>query len=368
MTIALVSSRMSGNGTGRVTSELFKALRHIAKVSCIHMDFSTRSLIELTAGSRRVLTKFQKVPFEHKYLFYYSCQGRIPKFDLYDIMTQNLSFLRLEPKVVTCLDLIHVVYPKRMFETLRGRLLYSGLKKASSIIAISEATKKDLIRIYNIPEDRIFVVYPGVNHDIFRARDNSNEVYAKYKLEESSRYVMHLSSEVPTKNTGLLIKAFHRLKKDSRFADVKLLKIGRAQYEVDRRKTLKLIENLGMQRECMFVDNVSDLDLSKLYNIAELFVFPSLYEGFGLPPLEAMACGTPVVTSNVSSLPEVVGDAGIKVDPHDVHALSEAMYKVLSDEELRKNMVKKGLERAKQFSWERTATETLQVYAKTLEL
>lgn len=126
----------------------------------------------------------------------------------------------------------------------------------------------------------------------------------------------------------------------------------------------KFVEHIShnLQNDVIFTGYVLDGDLPALYNAADLFVYPSLYEDFGLPPLEAIACGTPVITSNTSSLPEVVGDAGIMVDPHDVDRLADAMYKVLTNDGLREDMIKKGLERAKMFGWEKCARETLEVY------
>ncbi|MEA3458002.1 MAG: glycosyltransferase family 1 protein, partial [Candidatus Thermoplasmatota archaeon] len=128
------------------------------------------------------------------------------------------------------------------------------------------------------------------------------------------------------------------------------------------KEIFETINKLNLQNDVVFTGYVSDEDLPALYNAADLFVYPSIYEGFGLPPLEAMACGTPVITSNTSSLPEVVGDAGIMVDPPDVDRLADAMHEVLTNEGLRANMIKKGLGRAEMFSWEKCARETLEVY------
>ena len=131
-------------------------------------------------------------------------------------------------------------------------------------------------------------------------------------------------------------------------------------------KIFDLIEELNLKNEVIFTDYVSDEYLVKIYNAADLFVYPSLYEGFGLPPLEAMACACPVITSNTSSLPEVVGDAGIMIDPNDVDSLTESMLKILTDNQLREEMSRKSLERAKMFSWKKTARETWKVYEDVL--
>ena len=131
-----------------------------------------------------------------------------------------------------------------------------------------------------------------------------------------------------------------------------------------RSETLKKLSSLGITEDVIFVDHVFELTLAYYYSSAALLVYPSLYEGFGLPPLEAMACGCPVVTANTSSLPEVVGEAGIMVNPYDTSSLVQAMRRVLTDDKLRDNMVRKGLEQSKKFSWEKTTELTLQVYNK----
>lgn len=142
-----------------------------------------------------------------------------------------------------------------------------------------------------------------------------------------------------------------------------MLKIGNPQWPKAREKLEKLIKELNLKEDVIFLGYVPTEELPKFYNAADLFVYPSLYAGFGLPPLEAMACGTPVITSNLSSLPEVVGNAGIMINPYDKNQLVKAMYKVLTDKNLRENLIKKGLERAKIFNWEKAARETLRVYS-----
>ena len=139
---------------------------------------------------------------------------------------------------------------------------------------------------------------------------------------------------------------------------------GSGRHKRFRNNTMKKLSSLKITDGVIFVDYVSELDLARYYSSAALLAYPSLYEGFGLPPLEAMACGCPVVTSDVSSLPEVVGEAGIMVDPYDTDSLFQAMRRVLTDDKLKADMIRKGLERSKQFSWEKTAKQTLGVYSK----
>ncbi len=143
-----------------------------------------------------------------------------------------------------------------------------------------------------------------------------------------------------------------------------IVKIGSPQNPKSKNNLLGLIKKLGLEKEVVFTGFVSEEELPKWYNAADLFIYPCLYAGFGLPPLEAMACGTPVITSNLTSLPEVVGDAGIMINPYDKKQLVEAIHRVLTDENLRENLIKKGLQKAKDFSWDKAAKETLTVYRK----
>ena len=360
MKICLINNHPKATGFGNYAFEIYSELSKKGKIDHIFLNFEERKLEKITSTSRESIAKLRGFSFNHRYFFYYRIQKEIPEYDLYFIANQNLSFLKLKPKIIFCHDVIRHVYPRNKKCWLLGKLLYSGLRKAEFIIAASESTKKDLIKLYSIPEERISVVYEGTNHNRFRPQDKvPANIYKKYKLSPGYRYILHISSETPRKNVDGLVKAFHQLKAKHKFANLKLLKVGNPEYDKDRERLANLIKRLSLQEEVIFLGYVPEEDLSKLYNIAELFVFPSFYEGFGLPALEAMACGTPVITSNTSSLPEIVGDAGIMVNPKNISGLAEAMDEVLEDEELRKRMTSKGLKRASLFSWGTCAEETL---------
>ncbi len=234
-----------------------------------------------------------------------------------------------------------------------------GLKKADRIITISEYSKSEIIKHVGYPEDQINIASPAVDHSSYYVK-RDREIVKKLGISENEKVILYVGSEQPRKNVPFLLEAISELKK--RLPDIKLLKIGTPQVPGVREKLLKLTETLGIEKEVIFVGYVSEKDLTKYYNAADLFVFPSLYEGFGLPPLEAMACGTPVITSNLTSLPEVVGDSAFTIDPYDVNAFAEAMYNLLTDEKLREKMVNKGLKRAHLFNWEKSAEETFKVY------
>jgi glycosyltransferase involved in cell wall biosynthesis len=234
------------------------------------------------------------------------------------------------------------------------------IKRASHIIAISQSTKSDLTKYLRIPEARISVIYNGMDHNIFRPYEpyqmRPYHVTLSYKP-----YILYVGSERRRKNLGRLFEAFATLMQE--FPKLKLVKVGGpGRSKQLRSETLKKLSSLGITKEVIFVEYVSELDLPYYYSSAALLAYPSLYEGFGLPPVETMACGCPVVTSTTSSMPEVVGKAGIMVNPNDTDSLAAAMSRVLTDDKLRDNMVRKGLEQSKKFSWEKAARQTMEVY------
>jgi len=264
-----------------------------------------------------------------------------------------------KPFIVTVHDLVRSCFGFTK-ETITERILLKldkrYIKRASHIIAVSHTTRNDLIKYLKIPDDRISVVYNGVDHNIFKPYD--------VKLLDKP-YILYVGSERPRKNLGRLFEAFAKLKGE--FPELKLVKIGApGRSKKYREDTMNKLGSLGITREVIFVDHASELDLAHYYSSAALLAYPSFYEGFGFPPLEAMACGCPVVTSNTSSLPEVVGEAGIMVDPNDIDSLAGAMRHVLTDAKLRDSMIRKGLKQAKKFSWEETARQTQEIYNKVL--
>jgi len=233
---------------------------------------------------------------------------------------------------------------------------YRGVTKATRVIAVSQATKRDLMYYLGIPEERISIVYEGIDHTLFRPSLRSNNF--------GYPYILFVGSEHPRKNLPTLIRAFGMLKQQRRFRHLRLVKVGRAGgTEADfRQQTNEIIDSLNLDGEVVFSEFISEEDLRACYSGAQCFVLPSLYEGFGFPPLEAMACGCPVITSDSSSLPEVVDGAAIKVSPEDVEGLAGALEKVLTDRELRESLITKGMNQAAKFSWEETAEKTLEVY------
>ncbi len=272
-------------------------------------------------------------------------------------------FLKV-PYIITVHDLIRYfdlkgystfIHRPNLRDKFYLSLDYRGVKKATRVIAVSQATKHDLVQYLGIPKERISVVYQGIDHQLFRPTSRRLVDYP---------YILFIGTEHPRKNFVGLLKSFSKLKNQGNFKDLKVLKVGRAgRLGTEFRKhTLRVVNELGLSSEVVFTDYVAPEDLPAYYSGAECLILPSFYEGFGLPPLEAMACGCPVIVSNLASLPEVAGDAAIKVNPDDIDSITNAIYEVLTNERSKRELVSRGFERARQFSWEKTAKETLKVY------
>jgi glycosyltransferase involved in cell wall biosynthesis len=298
-----------------------------------------------------------RILWEQVTLPYYSMNDRL---DLFHYTDHSLSILkRTHPVIITVHDIAYVRFPNLLNKSRRiykKNILKMSIKKADIIVADSYSTKRDIIEFFNVEEKKIKVVYLGVE---YRFRPISNVEEYRLRNNLPSKMILNVGTLEPRKNIVALIRAFKKLKGRG-LKDYKLVIAGDKGWLY--KQIFKEIESNDLQKEVLFLGIVEDEDLPMLYNCADIFVYPSLYEGFGLPPLEAMACGIPVITSNTSSLPEVVGNAGIMVDPDDVNSLCEAMYNVLKDKELWHQMSKKGLERAKLFPWEDTAKKVLEIY------
>jgi len=275
------------------------------------------------------------------------------------------ALLLNQPFIVTVHDLARCCFNFDR-ETIIERILLNldkrYIKQASHIIAISQSTKSDLVKYLNTPESKISVIYNGVDHNIFKPY-NPYQIRPYHVTLSHKPYILYVGSERRRKNLGRLFEAFAMLRQE--FHELKLVKIGDpGRSKQLRSEMLKKLDSLGITQAVIFIDHIPELDLAHYYSSALLLAYPSLYEGFGLPPLEAMACGCPVVTSDNSSLPEIMGEAGIMVNPYDTDSLAQAMREVLTDSKLRNDMVSKGLKQAKKFSWERAAMETQEVYEK----
>ena len=370
MKVGIVADRLNRQRTGignyvyNLTKEFAKTNENREKVCLISYEDS-----DLFPNLNKIIIKnpFKNITKKSFYFWHIYLQFKLKKnnfnLDIVHSPENTTLFIKLKSKkIVTVYDITPYVVPESFtpITLLRYKLLFSKtIKTADKIIAISNRTKKDLINYFNIPAKEIEVIYLAADEKFkLLNKEEINGIRQKYNL--NFPFILYVGTLEARKNIPTLIKAFYKLKKKN--IEHKLVIAGKKGWKY--KNIFEIMEKLNLQNDVIFTGYVPDEDLPALYNVADLFVYPSLYEGFGLPPLEAMACGTPVITSNTSSLPEVVGDAGIMVDPYDVDGLADAMYEVLTDEGLRANMIKKGLERTEMFSWEKCARETLEVYKK----
>ena len=267
------------------------------------------------------------------------------------------------PSVVTIHDCIHLMFPDYLPNALALGYARASITVAASratrVMTVSESSKRDILRYVNIPPDRIDVIYNAYDERfaVDTLEEDVERVRERYQLQD--QFVLYAGNVKPHKNLERLIQAFHLVRKRG-LDHLKLVLIGDdiSQYAELRRA----VHQHQLHKYVRFLGYLPEETLAIMYRLAGVFVFPSLYEGFGLPPLEAMASGTPVVTSNVSSLPEVAGDAAVLIDPYQPEAIADGIYRVLTDEALRLDLRRKGLARARQFSWEDSARRVRAIY------
>ncbi len=271
------------------------------------------------------------------------------------------------PSVVTIHDLGYLHYPDKhpLFE--RMYLDWStrhSARVARRVIAVSHATAHDLMALNGVPAEKIRVVYSGVDEQLRPVEDERRIAEMRRRLGIPGPYVLHVGRLQPRKNLTRLVEAFARVR--DAVEGLSLVLAGRGRDT--SRRLLERAKALGLSGRVVLPGYVPDDDLPLLYSGALVYAFPSLYEGFGFPALEAMACGTPVVCANTSSLPELVGDAALTVPPTDVEALAGALRRLLTDEALRRELIARGFERVRQFSWEACARNTLKVLIEAASL
>jgi glycosyltransferase involved in cell wall biosynthesis len=361
-------------GIGRYAQELLAALTRTDTVNqyrVFHnqpapgesvpspLDTLPRIVIPLSAKPWRMsvlLADFLRVPMERW----------IPDADVFHGTDHLLPLFRCTKTVFTIHDLIFQFFPDYHLPLNRaflGLMLPRFLRRADAIIAVSECTKRDAIRFYNLPPENITVIYEGINPALHPTADSNLIAQARAHYGKNQPFVFIVSTIEPRKNVIALVDALRVLRE--RGLPHRLLIAGRKGWLYQ--DTLNHIRQTGMDTTVDLLDFVPDADLPALFAACDAFVFPSLYEGFGLPPLEAMACGAPVVCSNAASLPEVVGDAALLVNPRDVGEIASAIERVVKDRAMRDELRARGSAQAAKFSWERAARETLAVYQRVLE-
>ncbi|HEV3141710.1 MAG TPA: glycosyltransferase family 1 protein [Vicinamibacterales bacterium] len=267
--------------------------------------------------------------------------------------------------VVTIHDCIHLMFPQylpsRFALTYARASIRMAARRATRVMTVSESSKRDILRFVDVPADKIDVIYNAFDERFGVEPREEDVVRVRERYQLHDEFVLYAGNVKPHKNLERLITAFHLVRQRG-LDHLKLVLIGD---DISRYAALRrAVHRYQLHQYVRFLGYLPEETLAVMYRLSGVFVFPSLYEGFGLPPLEAMASGTPVVTSNVSSLPEVAGDAAMLVDPYDPEALADAMVRVLTDETLRKDLRRRGLERARQFSWEQSVRRVREIYGE----
>jgi glycosyltransferase involved in cell wall biosynthesis len=272
--------------------------------------------------------------------------------------------LSRQPSVVTIYDLSFALFPE-LFRGPNQVYLRTATRRSAQharrVIAISDHTRRDVHRLYGVPLERIDVACPGVDPRFKPLLPGEVEAFRR-RHNLPDRFFLYLGTLEPRKNLGRLIEACSALE----MSNWRLMLVGGKGWMYE--DLFAQAKALGLDDRVTFAGFASSEDLPLWYNAATAFVYPSVYEGFGLPPLEAMACGAPVIASNAAALPEVVGDAGLTVEPDDVAGLAQAMRRVWDDETLRRELSQRGIERAGRFTWEATARATVESYRRALSL
>ena len=343
--IALINNIPETWGAGKYAFMLYRELSKKLSVDHVYLNHENGSL---EINGKAVAREKAK----NKVIFLKKIGRFIPRYDIYHFTNQNLSFLiRKEDcakSIVTCHDIYPYIYPKNIFEKVGRGFLYSGLKRTKVIIADSEYTKKELVKHMGIDQNKIKVVYLGVSERF--VRESKKKSRERFGLSLSGKIILHIGEvEDKRKNTKRVFRTFLRLRR--RVKNLTLLRIGKGN--IDYSGVINMYK-------------ISEKDMVAAYNAADVLFFPSLYEGFGLPPLEAMKCGTPVITSDKTSIPEIVKNAAIIVNPYNEKEMESALYKVLTDKKLASKLSRKGLIRAEEFTWSKTASQIFKIY-KELE-
>lgn len=370
MKVALINSFPPEWGPGVYSFSLFNAIKQYgtidAKMICTYPSHFTN--LSGTNNGITFLSSIHWSPFNHLLNFFINPLRLSREYDLYHFTTQSLGqFVKFNhPCIITIHDIYVINFANRntfvgfIFDYFRKKsMIYA--KSADAIICPSEFTKNELIRTIGVNAQKINVIPNGVDHNLFKPRDKI-VTRKRLGLPLDKRIVLHVGSELPRKNIDTLIKAFQIL--STRMPKkVLLVRVGQ-----QTNKMKKLIKSYNLEEFILHFNVRPRNELPYFFNAADVAVYPSTYEGFGIPPLEAMASGCPIITGNRTSLPEVVGDAGILVDPLDDKLMAEKIEMVLENHKLREDLIMKGIKRAATYTWEKCAEAHINFYRRVAML
>lgn len=317
--------------------------------------------------SNIIYNKNYKSAYERMFAEQFIMPFKYNKFDLVHFLDYSSPLVPIKaPFITTIHDLTFYRYPKTFTNKsrkIKQMLTPISINRASAIIAVSESTKKDILEYFPQAEGKVKVIYPG-KPDFKKIEDKTYIEYVKKIYGIEGNYILSVGTLEPRKNIISLLKAF--VKVHRKIKDMKLVLVGSKGWLYE--EVFTKVNNMEIRDNIVYTGYVEQQHMSVLYSGAEVFVYPSIYEGFGLPPLEAMSCGVPVVVSNTSSLPEVVGGAGAYCNPHDIDSISGAILSILNSDEIRKDLIYKGLKQCEKFSWEKTADNVIDLYRQILEV
>jgi len=349
-------------GIGRYTYEIAKEIKVDNSFDTnFYYGYYSKKLITSTKKSnlkhiKYFITKNQRLKQIIRKYLEYSSKVNNKKFDLY----WQPNFIPLEnikaKKIITSVhDFSFILYrdfhPKERIEYFEKKF-FKNISKSDVIITGSYYTKNEILERINISEDRVKVIYHGVNHNLFKIYDN-----LEISINLPKKFIFCAGSLEPRKNLISLLKAYNKLDKKIK-KEYNLVLSGAIGW--NNKEILQIIEE--NKKYIHYTGYVSDIELAKIYNLATIFVYPSLYEGFGLPPLEAMACSTPVITSNISSIPEVCQDAVLYCNPKSIDDIKDKMELLLNDINLQKKLIQKGLLKSKKFNWKTSANSHKKIF------
>lgn len=292
---------------------------------------------------------------------------RKENLDLFFSPSYTIPFFIKEKVIVTIHDISYEVNP--MWFPLREALILRfltrlSIRKADAIITISEFSKKDIMKVYSLNDQKVKIIYPAPDRVFISTTDGDSIENIKKKYNTGERFLLYVGSILNRRPVEILLKAFSKVKKDDN--ELRLVIVGENRTR-PRKDIDGMINSLGINDSVIRLDYVSDIELSLLYRAARIFIYPSLYEGFGLPVIEAMVSGTPVIAPNVASFPEVVGDGGILINRIDEDEMASAILMLNRDESLRNDYGKKGKEKARNFSWSISAKEHLELFRDVIK-
>jgi len=368
----------TGKGLGRYTQEIVDNVIKIDQVNEYVVFLSKDNFDEFECDNQRIKKILANVRwYTLREQFVMPRLISTAKVDLMHYLHFNVPIFSCKKFVVTIHDLILIKYPTPRASTLSPILykiknffyriiIWLAINRAKKIIAVSKFTKQDIIKYFKIKPEKIAMIYEGVANlsngrdSLFTAKQNDKAVISEYNITDP--FLLYIGNAYPHKNLERLVQVFQKIQENNleKFQNLKLVLVGKEDYFYKR------LKEETKNNAVIFAGYVPDNQLEAMFSQALCYVFPSLYEGFGLPPLEAMAKGCPVVSSNRSCLPEVLEDAAIYFDPENMTEMQTEIEKLLNNEDLRQKLIQEGYQQIKKYDWWESARQTLQVYQELL--